>query len=279
MGYAQIIRVHIQDNFEGNHIYCDICDTSLDLPDPDVIHATPAASPLVLSWSEDDKFKGIKSALLTIRMRSSSTLGLQTFLTGDDGRWYVKCYHTSDSTANYIFQGWLIMEDIEQAFMPNPREIVLQATDNLGVLKDVPLTTKGGQYITTHTTISTYLAYALSKTGIETNINVINNIMEENTPTEPLYDTAYLWGKTFEEDVRVHINCYDAIELILGEDSRLFQYNGEWWIVRLDEYSSNGMYRHIFDDDGNLVSSEAINTWNKDIGLLENIKLINEDAV
>lgn len=278
MGYARIIRVRFE-NIEGTTIYCDLCDTSVDLPDPEVFVVSATEDPVIRTVEEDGKYKGIKSTSLTIKFHSNSTIDLNDFLEVDDGYWYVNCYHTSDIAANCIFKGFVILAGIEQPFMPNPSVIQVTATDNLGVLKDRPLSTKGGTFMMSEWTLGQYLAYALYQTGIETNINVINNIMEEDTPTEPFYETASLNAKTFEKEVREAEDCYTVIEKIIGEDSRVFQYNGEWWIVRLDEYSSNGMYRHIFSNNGVLTSSEAIDTWNKTIGKDEAIKFVLEDAV
>jgi hypothetical protein len=278
MGYRRIIRINFT-NKEGTLIYCDLCDTSLDLPDPEISIVSGTEQPVIRTVEEDGKFKGIKSQSLTIRFLSEADVNLSDFLDVDDGYWYVNCYHTSDTDANNLFKGFVILTGIEQPFMPDPNVIQLYATDNLGVLKDLVFVAKAGTHIRGEYSIAYILAQALFQTGMNLPINVINNIMEEDTPTEPFYDTAFLNIKSFEDEIELSEDCYKVVEDILGDDSRVFMYKGEWWIVRLDEYSSSGMYRHIFSNNGVLLSSEAIATWNKTIGNGEAIQFINEDCI
>jgi len=82
---------------------------------------------------------------------------------------------------------------------------------------------------------------------------------------EHIYE-QFLDARTFEESIGISENCYDVIAKILGYDCFITQYNGEWWICRIDEYADNAFYVTRFDENGDVVDSYTEGNINKSIG-------------
>lgn len=93
------------------------------------------------------------------------------------------------------------------------------------------------------------------------------------------YDKAYLDAKTFEAEIGVSVNCYEAIERILRDDCTLFQYKGEWWIICVDEYDNNGLYRARFNTDGDLTQEPDLIDMNFSIGFNESVLFANANQI
>lgn len=85
------------------------------------------------------------------------------------------------------------------------------------------------------------------------------------------YDKAYLDAKTFEQSIGESIDCYSALETILADDCTLFQYKGEWWIIRIDEYDNNDIYVARFNADGELIQEPTEKDMSFFIGFEQNV--------
>lgn len=72
----------------------------------------------------------------------------------------------------------------------------------------------------------------------------------EDTSSGHLYDKIYLDAKTFEKEIGLSEDCYTVLQKILGEDSYITQWKGEWWIMRVDEMEDGVNYYAQFLSDG-----------------------------
>jgi len=93
-----------------------------------------------------------------------------------------------------------------------------------------------------------------------------------------LYDGVYLDAKTFEAEINECEDCYTVLEKILGEDCFITQYQGEWWIYRIDEFDDHAAYVASFDEDGNYLSITST-FYNIAIGSNETFKPVNADML
>ena len=89
------------------------------------------------------------------------------------------------------------------------------------------------------------------------------------TSADHFYKGTYLDAKTFEEEIGVSENCYDALNKILGYDCFVTQYKECWWICRVDEYDGEPFYVSRFDENGEYVNSYVDNNLIKNIGFNE----------
>jgi hypothetical protein len=140
-----------------------------------------------------------------------------------------------------VFTGWLTPGEGNSEFQDPPYDIVLSATDGLGLLKGVVLSdTAGDDFIETNTVIS-YIAGALHKTGLDLNILLLCNIYEQSMtdrftdPAADAFNQAKLDYRTFQKDAVTFVDCYAALELILREHFSIYQWNGKWAILRIAE--------------------------------------------
>lgn len=225
--------------------------------------------------NSEDKFTGVKPIQATIKFLSSNQVKLSSFVNAPiplggidvgDPRWYVEAYLNAYLPENFIFKGFLNLDDCSEAFLPEKNEVTLIANDGLGGLKNIPLTNFNSSNPIGYNRIADYLAWALSKTGLRLKLNAVFNIREKEKSSQHFFDAMHLHAKTFEDKIGACINCYDVIEKILGEQAFLTQRDGEWWIVRVDEAANlTPYYVAVFDSEGAFVSISDGDVYEKHI--------------
>lgn len=309
----------------------------------------PTGEPIKLSCidNNEDVFKVIRPQQLTIKFHSTTEINSTTFASGSDERWKVKAYIDENST-KVFFYGYLIMTGMDSPFMPHPNEVTLIATDNLGTLKDIPLSDFSDANPTGYNKISTFLAWCLSKTNLLLELVVAFNIrhgtgalvsptggvnfhstgsvytirvqdqyeffayvgqritvtgsasnnstftvigvttatgttfievlevvvgefpltgvtLTDASSALHLFNTVFLHARTWEDEIGTSINCYEVLEKILY-GANLFQRQGKWYIVRIDEREGNGMYFETFNSSGVSALDLTLKTVDKNIG-------------
>lgn len=212
--------------------------------------------------NSEDKQAPVLAKRCDLRFFSSNSFDVSTFSRGEDDRWFTQVLVNTRE----VFSGFLVMSGNRARFMPHPNVVQLTATDNIGLLKDVPLTDDSNQNPKGKHKIIDYLWWALSKTGLQLPIKVVNNLMEETLPGAPAWDNIYLEAKTFEKSVGVSVSCYEALEIILGETCALEQHNGAWWIVRRDEQQTGSLIVHNYEWNGILNGKADPQTYVHTIG-------------
>lgn len=171
-------------NFEQQEVKVTIYDRTIlidDSADAQIIDLPGAGDPVHIQTvdNSEDKFTVFKSKKATIRFRNDNNINYSTFATGEDDRFPVEI------TINdlFVFKGFLEQSDIQEPFLPqDEQEVQLIAIDGLAYLKDVALTDFNGETPRLRNRMIDYLAWCLSKTGNELNINVVNNLKEQDSP-------------------------------------------------------------------------------------------------
>jgi hypothetical protein len=244
-------------------------------PDPEIFDLEPSGNPLTLSVvdSNEDKYTPIRAKQLTIRFLSDTYYNMSTFVDGvtDDG-WAVETYMEDPFIP--IFTGFLVIGDISETFADhqNRNEVILTATDMLGLLRDTPLTKPDGTNPKGHFKIIEFVAWALSKTGIPLDINVMNNLMEEDYVGLPAWNNIYLDAKTFESsEIGISISCYDVLVYILGTECFLTQWKLGWWVRRINEYDWNPKYYDNYTSEGLYVQTYDNQDYSVRIGHDEDV--------
>jgi hypothetical protein len=261
-------------------VYVRIYDLSLEdetTTGHTVIELTGSGDPFHTSTvdNSEDKFTGLKPIQATIKFLSTSKINISSFVNAPippggvdvgDPRWYVEAYLNSYADENFIFKGFINLDDCSEAFMPEKNEVTLVANDGLAGLKNIPLTNFLEQNPRGNNRIAAFLAWALSKTGLDLELNAIFNLREKILTSDHFFDVIYLNAKTFEEKIAASINCYDVIERILGDEAFLTQRVGQWWIVRVDELAgTNPLYNAKYNPTGVKLSIDAGKSYDKTI--------------
>jgi hypothetical protein len=230
--------------------------------------------------NDKDKFRSVRGKQATLLFKPQTGITASTFSSGADDEWIVEAVVVS--TGFFLFKGFLVMDDHQQSFLPvsHQYDIELTATDNLGTLKEVPLTDDSGLYIRGYKKIIEVIAQCLRKTGLQLDIIVRDSWMEESQTTfGPACNVTYLQMKTFEKDINEAVSCYDALQIIFGYRLSIKQYNGTWWVENIDEKTTNQAYLFRFDYTGTYVGQEPLAYYIEAIGKNEEIKLLNKDAI
>src|SRR5205809_2441232 len=206
---------------------------------------------------DNDELKyGIKPSRAIIQFINSDTINLDTFSLGEDGKWTVRIAVNTKT----VFLGWLEQGNISEPFLPLGTQIVtLTAFDGLAYLKDSPYVDFDGVTIVnkfrTDITIAKHVARTLARTGLQLNINVIDNRREVNNPGVTWYDTCSVFPETFEDGINTAIPSWDVLEKIIGPDAYCYQSKGAWWIIRTTEVRQDfNTYLTVFDSNGDLVT-------------------------
>lgn len=280
----------------GDYLYLFVVEYTDPLTDDEVFVANdlngvtedmqPSGNPLKLAVNNGSRKKyGIAGLQEVIRFNSSADINLKRFIRGtySDRRYQVTTYINDEDKV--IFRGYLSMADSQDSFLPHPNETVLTAVDGLGLLKNIPLTNFLDEVPSGHFKLIQFIAWCLSKTGIQQNINVVMNIREEtdgtiaDEPSSHFYNRIYIDAKTFEAEKGELGNCYEVLEKILGRQCMLGQRHGEWWIKNMDEYDTQPDYVAVFDYTGTFVEMLAAATYEKEIGIDEDMWWSQERAI
>lgn len=177
----------------------NIYDTAVQIPDADDLQIIPLAlaeRPVIIEVidNSEDNFTPIRSKQLQAEIFSGDGISISLFAYGADKRYKVE-YLSETQT---LFIGWLSISDLSMEFLPDPNVITMIANDGLGYLNDIPLTDFDNENPTHENQIMDYIAWILSKTGLQLNIVCCFNIRSRyagainNTPLTTLstFDSA-----------------------------------------------------------------------------------------
>lgn len=279
--YGFKYQLQFQDIEEAVTVTVDIIDTSVIIDDDaeeQIVTLHAAGEPLIISTTNNDrsKYQPIRSKQAVIRFLSdrNNLLTAATFADAPDDNWLVHVYTAAPVT---IFKGFLMLSDVSQPFQPDPNIVELTASDHLPLLKEAPLVDFDGANPSGKYRVGTLLAMALRLTGLDLGIKVVNNLRHLDRD-DHFYNSVYIDAKTFEDEVGTSVNAYEALAIILGEDCYLTQWQGYWWIMRIDEFDGNPQYVAEFTSAGELMSitSSAIT---KSIGNGQPVFFIRRDQV
>lgn len=251
-----------------------------DFP-PTEIELEMADNPVVFQTvdNSEDKFTTIKSKSATIRVHTNDDVNAMVFAGGGDNQYKVQIAVNNET--DVIFTGWLSISDLGQTFQPDPNVLVLTATDGIQFLRDLPFSDSEGRFVTQNHPLIKYIAWALQKTGLELDIWVQMNVLEQNAiyddPLDHFYNYIYLNAQTFEAGIGELEDSYTVLEKILGEFCELSQQKNRWFIKSIDEANDPIMRICRFDYNGTPIDYVEPD-YTKLIGASETMAFMNDDA-
>lgn len=285
-----IYRINVQSFHENDDIqeFVDICDMDNLIDDGDteeIRELEPAGSPINLTIldNDEDPFTSIKAQQLTIKFNTTYDYTVRDFLSGSDRRWFVHYY--IGTTAKTVFKGYLVKDGMSEAFNPVPNVVTLIANDGIAMMKDVALTNDNDENLVGMYPIMEIIAYCMKKTGLSLSFLVAFNIKNEgndddiripNSNDEHFFSNNYISAKTFEKEIGVCEDPYTVMQKLLKEMASITQYQGYWLIKRIDETegATRGLYITEFDEDGVFVGNLGEKSFDKNIGLTEDINFL-----
>ena len=221
------------------------CVLNFILPDEDyagdAIPIYGGPRPFVLSEfnQDNDFFKPIRPQQATIEVLASiNGVEIDDFITEDDDRRITVRFDFGTWTGYWY--GILSQEDIQEQWIAQNHILTLRADEGFGVMKTVPLRDYDGNILLGTYTPYQLIQYASTET-VRTFLNarVISNLfhtsMSSASKTTGL-DQCTIDAKTFEQSPGVFDDSYTVLDKInRAWNQTIFQYQGQWWIVRQEE--------------------------------------------
>lgn len=190
---------------------------------------------------QGDRFDTIIASELTfgVFIPVSSSVEFDDIIVNQSDEW--KVIVKNDSQIDFI--GFLVPSECKAAFRDKPYDLEFTATDCLGYLKDVALTTIDDTSFELENKwfLIYYLIGALKKTLLDLDIWIYCNIYEASMPDRnansqsDMFNKAMISYQTFMSNPTTFVSCWDAIEILLKQGFNLFQWNGKWVVMRCGE--------------------------------------------
>jgi len=230
------------DFINAQEVPCNVkfyVDDTIYSDHPIIIYG--GARPFVLQEFNVDKdlFKPIRPQQATIEiLASASGVNINDFFVEDDDK-AMKVIFTYGYYGAYWY-GIVSQDDISENWIGQNHIITIRADDGFGSLKNVKLQDDDGNALVGRYTLYSLLKYAMQNTAQVTEFwNVISNLyyigMNDGNKQTGL-DQCKVDVQTFQSDPGVFEDSYTVIEKINSAfNQTIFQYKGQWWILRLTE--------------------------------------------
>jgi len=200
--------------------------------------------PVQISWDQDDNFYDpIIGSTCQINLFVTDTTDYDDFYIADEREYKVKISY-KDSSNNYqtYWQGWLLVDQFQEAVTSTPYPITLSAYDALGSLGGFtqPLTTSGGNELAG--VFMVFIHEILENINLGLDIYVSNDIKKDTNSGNNIFDQASCGAVSFFSDGVDPKNCKEVLEQILKfTNSRIFQSHGRWYIINNSSYSEQSV--------------------------------------
>jgi hypothetical protein len=208
----------------------------------------------------DDIYEPIVVSQLSVTIDITDNIdNMPNFTTLNDRKYLVKLF----SDTNLEWQGWALSDNVNISYTTGRKELSFNAIDGLGMLESIPFQLpENYRYINTRKLL-TILLDSLSFIQFPTGLNVLSGIsyfsngMSNRTAlgsNETLNQTYVRLTTLLDNDLQP-LNCFEILSNIAKSfGSRIFQAEGLWFIVPLNEFANDYYYYTIYNTLGAVVS-------------------------
>jgi hypothetical protein len=202
------------------------------------------ARPFVLSEfnTDQDLFKPVRPQQATIEVLASAAgVKMEDFITDNDEDVVVR-FDFGEWTGYWY--GYLSQEDIQETWIAQNHILTLRADDGIGRLKDIPLSDDGARLVGTFTPFQ-FIQYAMQTPVVQfLRSRVVSNLyhtsMSSASNTTGI-EQCTIDARTFETAPGEFEDSYTVLEKVnRAWSSTLFQWNGDWFVLRLEEMFTSG---------------------------------------
>jgi len=223
--------------------------------------------------NSDDPYEPIFASQLGISIDFTDDLSdIINFTNIDDRYNYVEMY------VNNVIEwvGFIINDNVQVSYSTGRKIATFNATDGLGMLKDIPFEPPAGNLgVNDINSLLTILRTCFNSIGFKNNRNTVilcsyfaNGMSDRsvNSWRDPFVQT-YMAYRNFLKDEYTYTNCLDVISNIAKSfGCRVFQADGKWWIVSINEFAETNAYYTEYNTsgsrvdnlDGNLINTSSI---------------------
>ena len=243
MAYEVKFRLEFSDDLE-NGKKIEILKNGYSDTGP-VYDLIGTSDPVQISWDQDDNFYDpIIGSTCQINLFVTDTTNYDDFYIADEREYKIKISY-KDSSNNYqtYWQGWLLVDQFQEAVTSTPYPITLRGYDALGSLGGFtqPLTTSAGVQITG--SFMVFIHEILENINLGFDIYVSNDIQKDSASSGyNVFDQVSCGADSFFSDGVDPKNCKEVLEQILKfTNSRIFQSYGRWYIINNSSYSEQSV--------------------------------------
>ena len=243
-----------------------------------------ATNPFILRENNTDEnwFKPVRPLMAEIQIVANNNISIDDFLRDTDNE--IKVIFDFGSWTNYWI-GWLMQDDFQEIWQDTNHILILRASDGIGLLENVPLQDNAGNELLGRFTPLQLIQYAMYQTPQTfTNSVIINNLfhtsMNDASGQTPL-DQCAIDVKTFQTNIPIQYESSLSVvnKINSGFNQTLFQYKGQWHIVRLEElyapFSTN--LRGFTNSSGGRTAFTK--RYDVEIGSSSEVKFISPEVI
>lgn len=219
----------LQDGYTGGTVY-DLIGTN---------------DPVSITWDQDDNFyDSIIGSTCQINLFVTDTTNYDDFYDADEREYKIRIsYKDTGGTYQIYWEGWLLVDQFQEAVTSNPYPITLRGYDGLGSLNGFtqPLTNASGNQLAG--VFMVFIHEILENINLGFDIYVSNDIQKDGAITGyNVYDQASCGASTFFADGVDPKNAKEVLEQILKfTNARIFQSYGRWYIINNSSYSEQSV--------------------------------------
>lgn len=201
--------------------------------------------PLQIIWEQDDDFYNpIIGSTCQINLFVTDDTNYDDFYTADEREYKVKIsYKDSSDTYQTYWEGWLLIDQFQEAVTSTPYPITLTAYDGLGSLGGFtqPKTSSGGSQLSG--VFMVFIHEILENIDLGFDIYVSNDIQKDGALSGyNILDQGSVSATSFFSDGVDPKTAKEVLEQILKfTNSRIFQSYGRWYIINNSSYSEQSV--------------------------------------
>jgi hypothetical protein len=201
-------------------------------------------NPLQIVWEQDDDFYNpIIGSTCQINLFVTDDTNYDDFYTADEREYKIKIsYKDSSDVYQTYWEGWLLIDQFQEAVTSKPYEITLTGYDGLGSLggftMPISLTSTASQ------DLMYYIHNILGNLDLGFDIYVSNDIQKDGAlgSDYTIYDQATVTPDALLQDDVGLRTAKDVLEQILKfTNARIFQSYGKWYIINNSSYSEQSV--------------------------------------
>ena len=219
----------LQDNYTGGTVY-DLIGTN---------------DPVSITWDQDDNFYDpIIGSTCQINLFVTDLTNYDNFYDADEREYKIRISHKdTGGTYQIYWEGWLLVDQFQEAVTSTPYPITLRGYDALGSLDGFtqPLTNSSGNELSG--VFMVHIHEILENINLGFDIYVSNDIQKDGAVSGyNVIDQASCAASSFFSDGVDPKNCKEVLEQMLKfTNSRIFQSYGKWYIINNSSYSEQSV--------------------------------------
>jgi len=222
--------------------------------------------------NSDDPYEPIIASQLGITIDFTDDLyDIINFTNINDRYTYVEMY--VNSVIEWV--GFVINDDVQISYSTGRKMAAFNATDGLGMLKDIKFVSENENYgVNDIIILKDIFRACFNSIGFKNNRNYItmcsyysNSMYNRSAQSyaDP-FDQACLNYRSLLEDEYNYTNCLDIISNIARSfGCRIFQSKAKWWIVSINEFATINAYYteyaptglRVNNGDGNIINTSS----------------------